>query len=220
MSYKSSTENSQINVTGEWFVGGFVLGGRYNYLDHENTRSYTSIEENRIHHSDTTSDSDSAYSLSLGYLISENFLIQSTYHESNELFSFRASYDLTLNGTDYIGFSYDTDEDFEFHTLSSKYFMALANSSYLTLSASYMFDNRDTLDYVHHIENDDYWSVGSSYYFNQNTSISAGYDENENYRFAATHYFNDNYSLSAGYRSTKESGDDFKSYGVTFAAQF
>ncbi|WP_170309544.1 putative porin [Litorilituus lipolyticus] len=216
LSYKSSNENNLINVRGEWVVGGFVLGGSYSYQDSEYTDTFTIIEENRTHHRDSNSDSDSAYSLSLGYLISENFLIQSTYHETGELFTFRASYDLTLNDNDYIGFSYNTDEELDFHALSTKYFKSLENGSYLTVSAAYTFDNTDSDS----IDVDDYWSIGSSYYFNKNTSISASYNENESYSLAATHFFNDNYSLSAGYASTNESNNDFKSYSLSFTAQF
>lgn len=218
--FENEIESNNVNISADWFVGDFLLGGTYGYSDYDGTWKTALLEgdapDNWDEDYSKMSDSDSAYSLSLGYLISDNFLVKSTYHQTAELFTFMASYDLTLNDTDYIGFSYETDENFDVHALSSKYFMLLANDSYLTVSAAYTVDNMDD-DYF---DEDNYWSVGSSYYFNQYTSISANYDENENYSLAATHFFNDNYSLSAGYTSTNDSDDDFKSYGISFSAQF
>jgi len=182
-------------VGGELFVNKWLVGGSYNYLDKDN-------------------GNDDAYSLKLGYLISDNLLVkaQAMHNNGDTLYNFSAAYNVQLNNQDYIGFTYNTDDKFNAQTISSKYFAALGNNNFLTAGLSYTKNDNSGDDLMA--------SVG--YYFTPNTSVSASYNDNDDYTIGAKHYFNKNYALGVGYSSNASANDieDYDLYSVNFTAQF
>ncbi len=212
-SYNFETKSHSVSVRGDWFVGNFLLGGGYSHIDRNksDTRYYEAEQKTET---DSYDDSNNRYNLSLGYLITDNFLIKTDFFESGDVFKFTASYNLELGASDYIGFSYNTDEELDFHHLSTKYFVSLSEQSYLVLGGSYMYDNTDSR------WSDDHWSVSGEYYFNQNSSISAFYGEDDFYSVRASHFFNDHVSMNVSYTSNNSSEYEADGYSVSFVAQF
>jgi hypothetical protein len=184
------------NAGGDLFINNFVVGGSYSY-------------------SDQNSGSSDNYSARLGYLISDDFIVnvyadKSDGYDAN--YSFSTSYNHQLAGKDYIGFTYHSDDDFDHQTLSSKYFRALEGGQYLVAGVSYQ-------------HNDDYdndLSGNVAFYFNDKTSISASYDDDDYYSLRAKHFFNQNYALGVGYSSnaSNDPWSDYDIYSVNFSAQF
>ena len=123
---------------------------------------------------------------------------------------------MQLAGTDYIGFSYNVDENFDIHQLSSRYFLALTGESYLVLGGDYTIDNSDNF------LADDSWSINSSYYFNTKTSVSAFYGKDDVYGIGANYFINDNYSVQASYNANNNDKYevDLDGYSLSFSAQF
>ncbi|MBL4910477.1 MAG: putative porin [Alteromonadaceae bacterium] len=196
--YASGDWNDSYRLGGELFINNFLIAGSYHRIDADNKKA--SVDN---------------YDMSLGYLITDDFLVKVTANkveDVNVFYQFNAAYNWQLNANDYIGFTYNTDENFDFHTFSSKYFVALAQEQYLTTSISYIFTNNG----------DDFWSVGANFYFNKNSSIFANYAENDIYSFGAEYYFNKNYALSVRYssNSTDKKITDFDVYSLDFIAQF
>jgi len=203
--YGSKSDDNALNINGEWFTGKFLIGGGYSYFDND----YQSRNFSRDEHFNY-------YRGILGYLVTDDLLIKAKVRKregGSAFYRFDVDYNLQLNKSDYIGFGYQTDEDFDFHTLSSKYFMQLSSESYLTVGGHYTYDNYDSN------RSNDSWSINSSYYFNQYSSISAGYAKDDNYSIGANHFFNKNYALAISY-STNTSDDDSDAYGINFTAQF
>jgi len=194
-SFADSDNANAYQLGGDFFVNKWLVGGSYNYLDTDN-------------------NNDDLYTLKLGYLISDNFLVkaQATRNHGDTFYNFSAAYNVQLGGKDYIGFTYNTDENFDTQTISSKYFTALGQNNYLSAGLSYTRNDNSSNNLMA--------SVG--YYFNPNTSISAGYDNNDNYTISGKHFFNKNYALSVGYNSNASANDidDYDLYSVTFTAQF
>lgn len=184
-------------LAGELFIDNVLVGGSYQYTDFDQNHG-----------------EDDLYNLSLGYLFSDNILIKAvaTRFDSNTRYFYSADYNHQINDSDYIGFTYSTDEDFDAQTLSTKYFTALGQGNYLTAGLSYT--NNDDFD------ND--LSANVEYFFNSMTSVSGSYDDDDNYTLSTKHFFNKNYALSAGYSSNASSNDfeDYDQYTVDFTAQF
>lgn len=200
--------NNTVDVGGQWISHNFILGVGYSYTDYENTVATYNYD-----------NSDSYYSAELGYLISDDFVISAYYNDGgdgDDFFAYSASYALQLAGTDYIGFTYDVDEDFDIHQLSARYFFGIAEQSYMVLGGDYTIDNRDNL-----IDDDD-WSVNASYYYDQRTSVSAFYGEGDYYGLGASYFINHNYSVQAGYNSVADDVDSFEldGYYLSVSAQF
>jgi len=180
---------------GELFIDKWLVGGSYNYLDKDN-------------------GNDDAYSLKLGYLINDNFLIkaQATRNNGDTLYNFSAAYNVQLNDQDYVGFTYNTDDKFDAQTVSSKYFAALGSNNYVTAGLSYTRNDNSSNNLI----------ASMGYYFNPNTSVSVSYDDDDDYTISGKHFFNKNYALSVGYSSNASTNDneDYDLYSVNFTAQF
>ncbi len=204
------SKSNSFAVSGEVIVGQFLIAGGYSHIKSDSKAVIFS------------DDSSNSYNMSLGYLITDDFLLKANvnkFDDSDEFYSFDARYNLQLNKTDYVGFNYDTDEDFDFHTLSTKYFTKLSSDNYLVLSGSYTYDSRDNEEgYI--FSDLSHWHIGSSYYFNQHTSVFASYGKHDYYSVGANHFFTNNFSLRAQYNSAATSKNDFDGYSVSFVAQF
>ncbi|SFD61035.1 putative porin [Pseudoalteromonas denitrificans] len=194
--YSHSDNSDRYNVAGELFLNDFVIGGGYSYTDYD---------------SSFINDSEKHYNANLGYLISENFIVHANAGKvdgGKTNYNFSSSYNHQLNDKDYIGFTFNTDDDFDYRHLSSKYYKSLEGGQYLTLG----------LNYQNHRDSDNYLSGNINFYFNEKTSVFAGYD---NYTFGAEYFFNNNYSLNARYQSNASSHlSDLDIYSVNFTAQF
>jgi len=181
---------------GSYFINNFVIGGSYAYSDHK-------------------FGSSDHFSARLGYLISEDLIVNAYANKTEGVdtdYSFSASYNLKLEGKDYIGFTYSSDDDFDYQTLSSKYFHALEGGQYLVAG----------LTYQHNDDFDNDLSGNLAFYFNDKTSISASYNDDDDYSIGAKHFFNQNYALSVGYQSNASNDfwSDYDIYSVNFSAQF
>ncbi|QKX16738.1 putative porin [Microbulbifer sp. YPW1] len=169
------------------------------------------------------SDSNSrSYHAGIGYLFTSNFLAEvevdkqewdveyeSSIIEYDETTTWlRGKYNHQISDTDYIGFSAQVNDDFDSRSISSKYFTALSSGRYLTAGLSLI--DRDRVDL--------YWGGEVEFFFNQDTSIGARYDEFDNFELNATHFFNRNVAASFSYGSSTESlldNLDIFSLGVT-----
>lgn len=208
--YNSNYEGSQnsVSIGGEWITHNVILGAGYSHNDSEGKGSDFSYD-----------NSSNYYSASLGYLLSDDLVIRADYSDGgdgDDYFSYSASYNWQLAGTDYIGFSYNVDEDFDIHQLSSRYFFGFGEQSYLVLGGSYILDNTDN-----HLS-DDYWSVNARYHYNEKTSISVTYDEGDYYSVNTSYFIDNNYSVQVGYNSVANNKDEVKldGYYLNFTAQF
>jgi hypothetical protein len=218
--YNSKGNTNTISVNGEWFSGDILFGGGYSYIDHEHSSSFDNGSTVESYQFDNNSD---AFHLSAGYLFSDDLLVKvnmNKYEGTDEYFTMYVDYNWQLGDVDYVGFTYSTDENLDFHNISAKYFMDLADDSYLILGAVYIYDN--SVRYSNEYDRDDsFWSTNASYYFNDKTSISADYNENDIYNLSANHFINKNYAVGAFYSaSSKSDFEGFDSYGVSFTAQF
>lgn len=201
------SESDSLAVSGEWFSGNFLVGGGAAYHDNKYQDALTT---------GGGTDSFNSYQLSLGYLISPDFLLKVNGHKvenQDEYFTFEAKYNMQLNQSDYLGFHYATDENFDFHNLSSEYFMAMGSDRYLVVGGQYMYDNSDNAF------SNDSWVINSEFYFSANTSIMASYGKDDFYSLGASHFFNENYSVSLHYSDRKDE-DNFENIGASFTLSF
>lgn len=199
-------------LAGQWFVNDFVLGASYS-----RSESGFDIQPGYI-------SKDDIYSASLGYLITEDWIFDVQYTDYDDLYweydtivRFSTNYNLALNDSDYLGFGYASDEDFDVHTLTVKYFVNITGQSYLAFNGLYAID--DTDGYM----SDDNWKMGVSYYFNDRSSVSASFDDHDIYTLAVGYYFNDNFSVQAYYSATNDTPRTYEiedSLGVRFFVQF
>ncbi|WP_406828608.1 putative porin [Microbulbifer sp. ARAS458-1] len=154
-------------------------------------------------------NSTNVYSAGAGFLFTPNLLAEveaQKVEDSDTVLFFRGKYNHQLSGTDYIGFTAEVDDEFDYRSVSSKYFTALAGGQYLTAGLS-LTDSDDA---------DVYWGGNVEFYFNKDTSVGAAYAENETYQFNATHFFNRNVAGKVSYTSNRDDDDlDIFSLGVT-----
>ncbi|WP_299943233.1 putative porin [uncultured Microbulbifer sp.] len=157
--------------------------------------------------------------LSIGYLFTPDFLITVNHvdNASGNDFSVNARYNHQLNATDYIGFTLNVDEGLNNRTLSSKYFTHLGGEQYLTAELTYV--SRDVGDEYPGL-NDDFWELGTEYFFTQRTSIGFTFDENDQYSLGMNHFFNRNFAVEAAYTSYTDSDFDSDIYQVGLTVQF
>jgi len=213
--------DNTVSIGGQWITNDFIFGGSYSYRKSSGEGYFNSsgVTDN-YNHNYSYDDSSNYFSLSLGYLFSDNFVIQANILDDDDgssgLVTFNASYNWQLADTDYIGFSYNVNDDFDFHQLSTSYFFGFAEQSYLVLGAEYYYYNPE------HFSSFNSWGINASYYYNDSTSLSASYDEEERYSVSTNYFFNKNYSLSAGYNSVADNRllDKLEGYFVSFSAQF
>jgi|GEM_PF-231572 len=184
----STTKADAYHIGGEYFLGKLLLGASYRHLDMEDD-------------SDTTT-------LTMGYLFDKHFLVKAKYfdfEDGNEELLFSAAYTHQINASDYLGVTVSSDDDFDYKSVSAKYLMKFNRDQYFVTELTYQDGKYD-----------DFWSAAVDYYFDSRTSVSAMYDENENYRLGVKHYLNDNIALSAGYGANGEESDfDLYDLGVT-----
>lgn len=181
-------------IGGEYFAGNVLLGG--SYLNRESADAYTAT---------------------LGYLFSDNFLV-SVDAEKFESFDARyfinARYAQQLGGTDYIGFAVRADDDFLSTAVSSRYFTRLAGERYLAAEATYHFNDRA----------EDFWALEGDYYFSRRTSLGLGVRKHDVYALDFTHFFNENVAVELAYTTQEFELDfeevDFKRYQLGVTVQF
>jgi hypothetical protein len=206
--YSTDDNNQNVSIGGQWITHNVIVGASYSHHRYDVTTNDYSFDM-----------SDNYYSASLGYFLLDDLVVRADYNDGgdgDDFFSYSARYNWQLAGTDYIGFSYNVDEDFDIHQLSSRYFVSLTDESYLVLGGNYTFDNRDNW------LADDTWSINSSYYFNTKTSVSVYYGEDDYYGVNANYFINNNYAVNLGYNSVNNDKDEAESdgYHLGFTAQF
>ena len=161
--FQGGGDTDSVGVGGEYFAAnGFVVGAGI-----------------------VDTDGPSLYTASLGYLFSPNFLlsVESAKVEGLDRVQFvNARYNHSLGGTDYIGFNFSTDDDFDSRTLSSKLFKGLGGDTWFVAEAS--FTSNDGF------ENN--WDLSAEYYFSKGTSVGTGYNKAEDIELNVTHFFNRN----------------------------
>jgi hypothetical protein len=161
------------------FLGKMLVGGRY---------------------SDFEGDSDGE--LKLGYLITNNFLVDVRLQDSDSPVDaiFSATYQHNLSNDTYLGMKISTDEELNNASLSARYFTAISNGRYYALTFGY--DNQDFVS--------DNWVIGGDYYFNKYSSLGARLGDGV-VGISASHFFTPNFSVSGAYNfvSDEFSGDVF-----------
>ncbi len=208
INYHSDYSSNSASLGGEWITHNVIIGASYSHQQSDVKGNELSFER-----------SSNYYTATVGYLVSDDFVIRANYNDGDDgddFFNYSASYNLQLADTDYVGFSYDVDEDFEIHNLSSRYFFGFAEQSYLVIGGNYTLDNRDF------IIDGDYWGVIASYYYDDQTSVSVSYGEDDAYSVGASYFINSNYSVNAGYNSVSNDKvqGDWDSYYLRVSAQF
>ena len=182
----NGNDEDALTLGGEYYTGQWKLFGELNDVD-----------------------SNSVYSAGAGFLFTPNLLaeVEAVKPEDQDTVLFvRGKYNHQLSGTDYIGFTAEVDDDFDYRSVSTKYFTALSGGQYLTAQLGLVdTDNSDL-----------YWEGEVEFYFNENTSIGGGYSEDETYFLDATHFFNRNVAGKVAYGSNRDFDDlDVFSIGVT-----
>lgn len=156
-------------------------------------------------------DGDNNLSAGIGYLISDNFIVKAEIDKQENVsasYVFSASYNHQLADNDYIGFSAQTDEEFDVYGVSSKYFAALADGRYVAAGVS-----------IVHADSSTYWEVDADYYFSKMTSVGVSYNKVDTYKVAAKHYFDQNWALQFAYSGNTEFSS-LKMYSVGVIGQF
>lgn len=153
-----------------------------------------------------------ASTLGLGYLFADNFIVRAEAikpKNSSTAFLFSASYDHKLqNNNDYIGFTAQVDDEFDYFSISTKYFASLGEASYIALGLG-LEDNDGTNN----------WNLSADYYLTKMTSFGVKYDKADNYTVNAKHYFDQNWALNAGYGSNADTSG-IKVYSLAVIGQF
>ncbi|WP_444906835.1 putative porin [Microbulbifer sp. SSSA008] len=148
---------------------------------------------------------------SIGYLFSPDFLVKLNHvdNDSDNEFSVEARYNHQLNSTDYVGFNLFVDEESDNRILSSKYFVHLSGEQYLTAELTY----NSVKEY------DDFWALGTEFFFSQRTSVEFDYNEQEDYKLGMTHFFNRNIAVEAAYLSNNDVSGDLDIYQLGLTVQ-
>ncbi|MBV2130368.1 putative porin [Arsukibacterium indicum] len=188
-SFARAFDENSYGIGGEYFAeNGLVFSaGHYRYDDYD------------------------VSSVGLGYLISENFIVRAVAVKpegDDTNFQFLASYNHQLQGNDYLGFTATVDDEFDFFTISSKYFASLGGDRFITIGATIADNDGDTS-----------WGASADYYFSKLTSVGVSYDKEDSYRLDAKHFFNQNWALEAGFASNADNSD-LKVYSLSIIGQF
>lgn len=181
-------------IGGEYFAGNLLVGGSYRNLEDFDVVTGT-----------------------VGYLLNSNFLVSLDAVKAEDIdaeYFVNARYDHQLGGTNYIGFHFRTDDEFDTKEISSRYFTQLASENYLAAEVSYtIFDNAD-----------DIWALDGDYYFNQRTSLGLGIAKDEVYSLDFTHFFTRNIAVELGYTTSRNDDTgldlDLDAYQLGITAQF
>jgi len=180
-SYLDNDASDVTSVGGEYFVDSFVVGASY---------------EN----SDFGSNNES-YAFTAGYFFNPDLLAKAKFVENDDgedyaLFSL--AYNYMLNGTDYVGVTVASDDDFDKRSVAAKYFVDLQEGNFLTVEGTFNSIS----------EADDTWDVETNYYFSKATSVFASYDKEDAYTFGAQHFFDQNLGLKVGYGNNADDSDN------------
>ncbi len=156
----------------------------------------------------TEGDFNDGYDLSVGYLFNPDLLVQLRREKIEDVdaeWFVDASYNYQLNGSDYIGFNFVADDDFDSRTLSSKLFKYLGGENWLTVDASYTSND----------EFDNDWEIGAEYYFSKTTSVGVGYEDDETFDLGVSHFFTPNVAGQLAYQTNSDIDLDQFLLGVT-----
>ncbi|WP_421134095.1 putative porin [Alteromonas sp. A079] len=185
--------NRQYVIGGEYIANDWVVFGDAVYMSDSDTEiltvgfGYFLTKDIKLSISNTSNDGISGLADS-----DESF------------FKFTADYVLQLGDKDYVGFTYNTDEDLNVQQLRTKYFGSLSNGRYVVLNADLSIFDDDVFS-------DDTLSLGGAYYFNQFTSVGAGINvigDTDSYSIFAKHFFNTRSSLQVSYSSSERTNVD------------
>ncbi|MEE2024289.1 MULTISPECIES: putative porin [Alkalimonas] len=196
--YINKTSNIQAGYSRADSTNLYGLGGEY-FTDSGVVVSAAHLRNSDFH----------TNTLGLGYLFSNDFIVRAEAirpRSESTSYLFSASYNVQLEGNDYIGFTVSTDDDFDYQSISSKYFAALGDDRFITVGAEFeRFDGE---------RNE--WEAEVGFYFTRMTSVAVTYNRSKSYGFKAKHFFNQNWALAAGYGSNRdESGLNIWHLGVT-----
>lgn len=180
-------EDEAVTLGGEYYTGQWKVFGEFNDVFSTNV-----------------------YSAGAGFLFSPDLLAEveaEKVEDEDTVLYVRGKYNHQLTGTDYIGFTAEIDDGFDYRSISSKYFTALSGGQYLT--AELGITDTDGADF--------YWNGEVEFFFNENTSVGVAYDELvEDYEVNATHFFNRNVAAKVAYGSNRDFDDlDMFRIGVT-----
>ncbi|WP_166838354.1 putative porin [Rheinheimera pleomorphica] len=149
--------------------------------------------------------------IGLGYLVSDNFIVRARAVKPEDVsttYWFSASYNHQLQGNDYVGFTAEVDDEFDYFSLSSKYFASLNEGRYITVGVA-LTDNDGSSS----------WAANAGYYFSKMTSVGLSYDKADNYSLGAKHFFNTNWALSISFNSNTDNSA-LKVYSLGVTGQF
>ena len=179
----SGDDGDAQGIQGEYLFNNWVISGDASFSDFNDTAT-----------------------IGLGYFFTKDFKVSvynTSYDSASGLFdsdkshfSFKAEYVVPLKNNDYLGFALDTDEDFNYSTVNSKYLTQVGSEQYISVNVSATVYGDELSD------NDDAISTRAEFYFTKRTSLYAGVQlrgDADGYSVGATHFFNDNSSLSVGY---------------------
>lgn len=171
--------NDRYAIGGNYFINNFLVGAGYQLIDFDG-------------------GDDEIISAQLGYLFNKNFLVRAKVIDQNDdtEYVFSASYNHQLNESDYLGITISGDNDLDYNSIAAKYFRKLDQGRYFISELKYQDGKHNN-----------YWAANVSYYFDDKTSVSAMYDDNDNYRVGVKHFFNNNVALSAGYGANTDESD-------------
>lgn len=197
-SYFDSDFGNDSSISGQWYSdNGFFVGAGYSYSDPKADNPF--------------SNSLDIKTGTLGYQANEVWSVSATFvdpEDADSVTLFNVSYEHDMDGNDWIAFSYRTDDELDFHNVTTRYFNSLDNGSYLVLTA----DVTDVDD-----GNSD-WNLRTDYYWNNYTSVFASVGDDDTYQVGAQHYFNDTWALSASYLESDLNQEDI--WQVNLRAQF
>ncbi|WP_215399001.1 putative porin [Rheinheimera oceanensis] len=149
--------------------------------------------------------------IGLGYLVSDNFIVRARAvkpEDESTAYLFSASYNYQLQGNDYVGFTASVDDEFDYFSLSSKYFASLNEGRYIAVGVA-LADNDGSSS----------WAAEADYYFSKMTSVGLSYDKADNYGLSAKHFFNANWALEARFASNTDTSA-LKIYSLGVTGQF
>lgn len=155
-------------------------------------------------------DGDYENELGLGYFVTNNLKVKvdvSKAENASTEYLFSAQYKYQLQGADYVGFNVYTDDEADNYGVSSKYFASLGGDRYLVAGITLAK------------EDESYWGLSGSYYFNKMTSVGVNYDKEDNYAVTAKHFFNTNWAVEASYDGNTDDSS-YKSYNISLIGQF
>jgi hypothetical protein len=183
-------ESYGLNLGGEAFVNNVLLGATLSESKGDN----------------------SANTLSFGYLFSDDFLVRVDRYDGDNMdasYMISAAYNHQLNDTDYVGFTFGTDDEVEVISLSSRYFTHLGEDRYFVLEAGYQ-DN----------DFDNSWDLAAKYYFSKATGVFANFDSEDSVGIGLEHFFNSNIAGQVAFLQSEVGTEDADTIYLGVKGQF